>query len=88
MPDMPRERPKLNLSFPAGGKVQPKGFKDLSVKEEFTVIIKGKILSVSENAEEWIPGKQITGLISSCSFQGPEEGITMDAALSAAQRKV
>ena len=84
---MRKEKPKLTLNFPKDG-VQPKGFKDVSIDDSVTVLVKGTVLSVSENAESWDPGKHLTVKIVSCRIAGPKEKTTMDEAIKEARVKV
>jgi predicted signal transduction protein with EAL and GGDEF domain len=85
---MEREEPKLNLSFPSKGEVQPKGFEEVNVNDDVVVVVKGKVLSISENAEKWDPGKRFSLKISSCAIHGPEIKTTLDAAVKEAKKKV
>ena len=84
-----KEPPRLNLSFPQKSKVQPKGFVDVSVRDVVTVIIKGKVTSVSENADEWDPGKRLGLEITTCTIEGPpQKPVTIAKALKTAQRRI
>ncbi|MBU2549030.1 MAG: hypothetical protein KKB20_11490 [Proteobacteria bacterium] len=84
-----KEKPKVHLSFPKDGKVQPKGFEDVSVNDPVTVVLKGTVKSAEDNAEEWNPGKSMTVHITSCEIMGREKGpVSVDEAIKAAGRKV
>jgi len=46
-----KEPPVMSLNFPKDGKVQPSGFAGLGVDEDITIVIKGKVVRIEENAE-------------------------------------
>jgi hypothetical protein len=83
---MEKEEPTLNLSFPNKGKVQPKGFEEVSVNDQVVVVVKGKVTSISENVDKWDPGKRFSIKIG--SIHGPEIKTTLDAAVKEAKKKV
>jgi len=86
----PKEKPKLRLSFPKDGKVQPKGFSDANVGENVTVVVKGEVTSVSDKADEWDPGKRFTVQIKTCEIIVPEANkkVSIEDAVKAVQKKV
>ena len=86
----PKEKSKIRLHFPQDSKVQPKGFSDVSMKDQVTVIVKGPVLELSENAEQWDPGKRIVVQIDSCRIVPPEHTVTVsiDDAVKASRKKV
>lgn len=49
----------ISAMFPADGKVQPKGFKELTVGETVAVMVTGTVKGIEDNADEWIPGKRV-----------------------------
>jgi len=84
---MPKEKPNMDLNFPKGG-VQPRGFKDVTIDDSVTVLVKGRVREVRENADEWNPGKHLRVRITSCQITGPKEKMSMDAAIKSARVKV
>lgn len=85
----PKEKPRVRLEFPKDGKVQPKGFDGVGVNDQVTVVLKGTIKEVSENAESWNPGKQMLLHVTACEIKGQAQGpVSLDAAIKAGQAKV
>jgi hypothetical protein len=83
-----KERPKLSLSFPLKGDVQPKGFENATVNAHVTVIVKGRVSSISEKADEWDPGKRFSLDMKSCEIVGPEKKVSLDIAIKETRQKV
>lgn len=84
----PKEKPRLNLSFPTKGEVQPKGFENVAVNTDVTVIVKGKVSSISVNADEWDQSKRFGVDIKSCEIVGPEKKVSLDIAIKETREKV
>jgi len=57
------EKAKCHFSFASKGGVQPKGFEEMSLKENVGVLVKGKLTSIST---EW--GKSFTVEMKSCEI--------------------
>lgn len=85
-----KEKPKLSLRFPKDSKVQPKGFENANIGEEVTVVIKGPVISISENAEDWDPGKRFDLAIKTCEIIVPDDKkkVSIGDAVKAAAKKV
>ena len=63
------DKPTVSFQFKPKGGIQPKGFGELTVEEDATVVIKGKVTSVS--TDEW--GKQFRLEIKSCEILAGDE---------------
>lgn len=85
---MEKEKPTVRLNFPEKGKVQPKGFKDVSVDEEVTLTIKGKVTRLEHSADVWDKGKHITVQITSCEMSGKAKPVSFSAAIKGARSKI
>ena len=83
-----KETPVMRLNFPKDGKVQPSGFAGLGVDEDITIVIKGKVVTISENADQWDPGKNLRVKISKCDIHGPEKKVTLDDAIVKSKTKL
>ena len=79
---------RVNLSFPDGQKVQPDGFKQIGVGETVKLIVTAKIKSISANAEEWDPGKNISGEIKKIEIDAPAEATSMSQAIADTAAKI
>ena len=84
----PKEKPSIDLRFPKGSKVQPKGFDGLGVDQKVTVIIKGTVKRVEDSASEWDPGKSCRVHIDACQILGKEKKVSITDAIEASKRKV
>lgn len=82
------QAPNLNLSFPEKSKVQPDGMDGLSLQEEVTVIITGKVSSISAYSGEW--GSRSLGVdIDSCRIEsGKDEAMGLGDAVEKTRRRV
>lgn len=83
-----KEPPVMSLNFPKDGKVQPSGFSGLGVDEDITIVIKGKVVRIEENADQWDPGKNLRVKISKCDIHGPEKKVTLDDAIVKSKTKL
>ena len=83
-----KEKPRLNLSFPPKGDVQPKGFENVAINTDVTVIVKGRVSSISANADEWDPNKRFSVDMKSCEIVGPEKKVSLDIAIKETREKV
>jgi len=83
-----KEPPSLNLFFPDGGKVQPKGFSEVNMDDDVTIVIKGKVTSLANNPDAWDKGKRIGARISSCEILGPDKKTSFDKAIKKARKTV
>jgi hypothetical protein len=84
----PKPKPMLRLEFPKGGKVQPEGFKDLSVGQQVSVTIRGTVRQLADYPErEWDPGKDVAIEMTSCTFAG-EGGSSLASALEKGARRL
>lgn len=86
MPKQSEEIPTANFYFRDKGKVQPSGFDGLGVNEEATIIIKGRITSMSVD-DRWDPGKRFAVEISNCEIVQPAGQATgIEEALNTAKK--
>jgi len=83
-----KEPPSLNLFFPDGGKVEPKGFSDVNMNDDVTFVIKAKVTRLEDNPDAWEKGKRIGARISSCEITAPDKKPSFDKALKKAQKTV
>jgi len=90
VPESVEERPTtVDFYFSSKGKVQPKGFDNLTVDEDITVITKGKVNSVAHKQDpDWDPGKSFKLNITSCEIAAPAKKTSLDDAIKAAKKKV
>jgi hypothetical protein len=83
-----KEKPSLNLYFPAADKVQPKGFTDASVGETVTITIKGKLTRLEDSTDQWDPGKRLGMTITGCEIVAKQKPMSLSKALTESRRKV
>lgn len=85
-----KEKPRLIIELPQKSKVKVKGFKDASVGDDVTVVVKGEVTSISENADSWDPGKRFGLKIAACEIIVPEANkrVSIEDAVKAAKKKV
>lgn len=65
------EKSTVNLNFPEKSKVQPENFAGLSIDEEATITIKGKLRSLS--ISDWDKSKSISLDLTACTIEIPAE---------------
>ena len=80
------EKTSVNFYFREKAKVQPKGFEDINISENITVVVKGKVNSISEDKNKWDPGKKFSMEIKSCKIIPPDKKVTLDQALRDAKK--
>lgn len=83
------EEPSARLRFDEKAKAQPQGFAGLGINEEATIVLKGKITEISqEAANEWSNARKMLNLeITSCEITSPKEApVTIEAALAGADK--
>jgi len=84
-----QQRTSANFFFGEKAKVQPKGIVDLSLKDDVTMIVKGKVKTVSmPNADDFERGSRIELAVTSCEIVGPEKRVTLEDAIQAAKKTV
>ncbi len=82
-----KQKCKADFNFPDSAKVKPKGFKGLGVDDDVTIVTKGKVIRIEDNAEDWDPGKHLKLEVKSCEIVGPEKKVSIDEAVKSAQQK-
>jgi len=82
------EKTKVSFHFSAKGKVKPKGFNDIGINDDVTVIVKGKIDSMSDKPDSWDKGKRFEMDIKSCEIVPKATKVTLENALKDAEKKV
>lgn len=83
-----QEKTNVEFYFNSKSKVQPKGFQELNLNEKVTVLVKGNLLSLSVDKNEWAPGKRFSLEITSCEVFGPEKKVSLEDAIQGAKTKV
>jgi hypothetical protein len=87
-PDKKDEKSTVSFNFPEKAKVQPENFSGLSIDEEATITVKGKLRNLS--ISEWDKSKSIGLDLTSCTIEIPKETpMSLEAGLDYAnsQRK-
>jgi hypothetical protein len=84
----PNPAPSLNLSFPEKSKINPEGMDGLSLQDEVTVIVTGKVSSISAYSGEW--GSRSLGLdIESCRIEsGKDQAMGLGDAVEKTRRRL
>lgn len=71
-----------SFHFREKGKVQPKGYEGLSIDQQATIILKGKISRLGTSS--WEGGKRFEITIESCEISTPSRVVTIDDAVASA----
>lgn len=80
------EKSTMNLYFPEKAKVQPENFPGLSIDEEATITIKGKLRSLS--ISDYDKSKSIGLDLTSCTIEIPKEKpVSLETAVEEALAK-
>ena len=82
------EKTSVSFYFREKAKIKPKGFNDMSINDNITVIVKGKVNSISEDKSKWDPGKRFAMEIKSCEIVPEATKVSLDAAIKDAKKKV
>lgn len=83
-----KEHANCNLVLPIESKVKLEGFGGVGVNDKVTMVVTGTVKEISDNAEEWSPGKRMTIRIAKCKIKGPAKKTSIDDALKDAVGKV
>ena len=83
-----KEYANCDLNLPAETKVKIEGFNGVGVNDKVSVVVTGTIKEISDNAEEWNPGKRMRIRIKKCKIQGPEKKTSIADALKDSVGKV
>jgi len=83
-----KEKPSVSFNFGEKDKVQPKGFENVNINENVTVIAKGRVKSISDKNDQWDKGKRFSIELESFKIVPPEKKVTLDDAIKDAQKKV
>jgi hypothetical protein len=85
------EQSRASASFYFGKKsaVQPKGILDLNLKDDITMLIKGRLTTISlPTAQSYEQRSRIELILTSCRIVGPEKKVSLEDAIQAAKKKV
>lgn len=85
---VPKEEPKCNLMLPTDSKVKLDGFNGIGVNDKVRLMVTGTVKALSDSAEEWSPGKQVTINVTKCKITGPRKETTINDALAASVDRV
>lgn len=84
-----KKRASCNLYFGEKAPVQPKGIVDLNLKDDVTVIVKGRLTSLSlPDPSSYERGTRMEMIMTSCKIVGPEQKVTLEDAIKAAKKTV
>ncbi len=83
-----KEYAKCNLDLPSGSEVKISGFNSIGVNDKITMVVTGTVREISENADEWDPGKHMRIRIKKCKIEGPAKKTSIDDALKDSVGKV
>ena len=84
----PKPKASMDVHVPKECKAEIKGFKDISVDDDATIVIKGRVSEIRDRSEQWDSGKHICMEPSSVKIYGPDKKVTMDDAIEKAKKKV
>jgi len=82
------EKTKVSFYFRDKGKVKPRGFNDIGINDDVTVIVTGKIDSMSDKPDSWDKGKRFEMEIKSCQIVPKATKVSLDDALQDAKKKI
>ena len=83
-----KEKPSVSFNFGEKAKVQPKGFENININDDVTVITKGRVKSISDKSDRWDMAKRFSIELTSCQIVPPEKKVTLDDAVKAARKSV
>ena len=83
-----KEKPNVNFNFGEKQTVQPKGFENVNINEDVTVIAKGRVKSISDKSDQWDKGKRFSIELKSFQIVPPEKKVTLDDAIKSARKTV
>ncbi len=84
--DKNKDPANAHISIPAGQKKKLKGALELSLEQEVTLVITGKLNSFSKS--DWDKSTNFTVNISSCEFKTKEKKVSMARAMDRAEKRV
>ena len=73
-----KEPAYLDLNFPKGGKVQPAGFKQVSLDGKARIVIEGDVKLLEHDPYDWEDGKRLRLKITMCEIQAIDKSETAD----------
>ena len=86
--EMPKPKASADVRVPKECKCDITGFKDVSVDDEATIVIKGRISELRDRSSDWDNGKHLCIEPSSVKIYGPGKKMTMEDAIEKAKKKV
>ncbi len=87
MPEI-KEIPSVNFNFGEKAKVQPKGFENININDDVTVITKGRVKSASDKSDRWDMAKKFSIELKFCQIVPPEKKVSLDDAVKDAKKTV
>jgi len=87
---MPKEPATISGHFPKSSKLKPKGFTGMGTDDQVTVIAKGKVKRVEDNADRWDPSKRFTIHLTSCEILTPDANkkVSIEDAIKSSEKRV
>jgi len=82
------DKPSVSFNFGEKDKIQPKGFENVNINEDVTVIAKGRVKSISDKSDNWDKGKKFSIELKSFQIVPPEKKVTLDDAIKNARKTV
>ena len=64
-----KDPPMVNLNFPKGSAVEPKGFNEMTIDGKVRITLEGTVKAISKDEYEWNKGKSLSVKLSKCKIE-------------------